>query len=110
MARIGPWLSSVRQRPVRRHSWSSVLALQQLHTQRLELQAAFPTLAAEHALHGAGDRHLHRRPAEVDIEHAAVDAAREDGTLIRKKPAEIVENGFAERLEKTGFLKGLWNH
>jgi NitT/TauT family transport system substrate-binding protein len=46
----------------------------------------------------------------VDAVAHAVDAAREDGTLIRKKPGEIVENGFAEQLEKTGFLKELWNH
>jgi ABC-type nitrate/sulfonate/bicarbonate transport system substrate-binding protein len=46
----------------------------------------------------------------VDAVAHAVDAAREEGTLIRKKPAEIVENGFAEKLEKTGFLKELWNH
>jgi ABC-type nitrate/sulfonate/bicarbonate transport system substrate-binding protein len=45
----------------------------------------------------------------VDAVAHAVDAAREDGTLVRKKPAEIVENGFAEQLEKTGFLKELWN-
>lgn len=38
----------------------------------------------------------------------AVEIAREDGTQIRKKPAEIVDNGFAEQLNKSGFLTELW--
>ena len=38
----------------------------------------------------------------------AVELAREDGTQIRKKPAEIIDNSFAEQLEKSGFLKELW--
>jgi ABC-type nitrate/sulfonate/bicarbonate transport system substrate-binding protein len=38
----------------------------------------------------------------------AVDLAREEGTLIRKKPTEIIDNSFAEQLEKSGFLKELW--
>jgi NitT/TauT family transport system substrate-binding protein len=38
----------------------------------------------------------------------AVENARQDGTQIRKKPAEIVDNSFAEQLDKSGFLKELW--
>jgi hypothetical protein len=38
----------------------------------------------------------------------AVENARGDGTQIRKKPAEIVDNSFAEQLSKSGFLKELW--
>jgi NitT/TauT family transport system substrate-binding protein len=38
----------------------------------------------------------------------AVENAREDGTQIRRKPAEIVDNSFAEQLDKSGFLKELW--
>ena len=38
----------------------------------------------------------------------AVENARDDGTQIRKKPAEIVDNSFAEQLNKSGFLKELW--
>jgi NitT/TauT family transport system substrate-binding protein len=38
----------------------------------------------------------------------AVENAREDGTQIRRKPAEIVDNSFAEQLNKSGFLKELW--
>jgi len=38
----------------------------------------------------------------------AVEMAREEGTLIRKKPAEIIDNSFAEQLDKSGFLKELW--
>ena len=38
----------------------------------------------------------------------AVDLAREDGTQIRKKTAEMIDNSFAEQLDKSGFLKELW--
>jgi hypothetical protein len=38
----------------------------------------------------------------------AVEMAREEGTLIRKKPGEIIDNSFAEQLDKSGFLKELW--
>jgi ABC-type nitrate/sulfonate/bicarbonate transport system substrate-binding protein len=38
----------------------------------------------------------------------AVEVARENGTNIRKKPAELYDNSFAEQLRKSGFLKELW--
>ncbi len=38
----------------------------------------------------------------------AVEVARESGTNVRKKPAELFDNSFAEQLTKTGFLKELW--
>ena len=38
----------------------------------------------------------------------AVDVARETGTNVRKKPAELYDNSFAEQLTKSGFLKELW--
>jgi NitT/TauT family transport system substrate-binding protein len=38
----------------------------------------------------------------------AVDMARETGTNVRKKPAELFDNSFAEQLAKSGFLKELW--
>lgn len=37
-----------------------------------------------------------------------VEVAREQGTNVRKKAAEIIDNSFAENLEKSGFLKELW--
>ena len=37
-----------------------------------------------------------------------IEVAREQGTNIRRKAAEIVDNRFAEDLEKSGFLKELW--
>jgi NitT/TauT family transport system substrate-binding protein len=37
-----------------------------------------------------------------------IEVAREQGTNIRRKSAEIVDNRFAEDLEKSGFLKELW--
>ncbi|OGQ83331.1 MAG: hypothetical protein A3F90_07845 [Deltaproteobacteria bacterium RIFCSPLOWO2_12_FULL_60_19] len=38
----------------------------------------------------------------------AVEVARQTETNIRRKPAEIFDNRFAEDLEKSGFLKELW--
>ena len=37
-----------------------------------------------------------------------IEVAREQGTNIRRKSAEIVDNRFAEDLGKSGFLKELW--
>jgi hypothetical protein len=37
-----------------------------------------------------------------------IDFAREQGTNVRKKAHEIVDNAYAEDLEKSGFLKELW--
>jgi len=38
----------------------------------------------------------------------ALNRIREEGTLIRKKPGEIIDNSFTEQLDKSGFLKELW--
>ena len=38
----------------------------------------------------------------------AVDIARDTGTIVRRKPAELFDNSFAEQLAKSGFLKELW--
>jgi NitT/TauT family transport system substrate-binding protein len=38
----------------------------------------------------------------------AVEVARDTGTNIRKKPAEIFDNAFADHLDKSGFLKEIW--
>ena len=40
----------------------------------------------------------------------AVELAREEGTQIRKKPADIIDNSFAEQLDRSGFLKELWGN
>src|SRR5712692_6107984 len=37
-----------------------------------------------------------------------VEFAREQGANVRKKAAEIIDNNFAENLDKSGFLKELW--
>jgi ABC-type nitrate/sulfonate/bicarbonate transport system substrate-binding protein len=37
-----------------------------------------------------------------------LDIAREDGAVIRRKPAEIYDNTFVENLENSGFMKELW--
>ena len=38
----------------------------------------------------------------------AVEAERQAGTQIRRKPQEVYDNSFAENLEKSGFLKEIW--
>jgi NitT/TauT family transport system substrate-binding protein len=37
-----------------------------------------------------------------------IEVAREQGTPVRKKAAEIVDNTFAENLDKSGFLREIW--
>src|SRR4029077_4007649 len=37
-----------------------------------------------------------------------IEVAREQGTNVRKNAQEIVDNSYAENLEKSGFLKELW--
>jgi hypothetical protein len=37
-----------------------------------------------------------------------IEIAREQGTNVRRKAPEIVDNRFAEDLVKSGFLKELW--
>jgi NitT/TauT family transport system substrate-binding protein len=37
-----------------------------------------------------------------------IDFAREQGTNVRKKAQEILDNTYAENLEKSGFLRELW--
>jgi ABC-type nitrate/sulfonate/bicarbonate transport system substrate-binding protein len=38
----------------------------------------------------------------------AIEVARDTGTNVRKKPADLYDNSFAEQLAKSGFLKELW--
>jgi NitT/TauT family transport system substrate-binding protein len=45
-------------------------------------------------------------PAKLVAE--TIETAREEGTNIRRKPAEVFDNTFVENLEKSGFLKDLW--
>jgi len=54
-------------------------------------------------------KHVNRRiivPLNAVAE--SVEVARESGTKVTKKANEIVDNSFAENLEKSGFLKELW--
>jgi len=37
-----------------------------------------------------------------------IEVAREQGTTIRRKAVEMIDNRFAEDLDKSGFLKELW--
>ena len=45
-------------------------------------------------------------PAKLVAE--TIETAREEGTQIRRKPAEVFDNTFVDNLEKSGFLKELW--
>jgi ABC-type nitrate/sulfonate/bicarbonate transport system substrate-binding protein len=38
----------------------------------------------------------------------AIESARQAGANVRRKPVDTYDNGFAEHLEKSGFLKELW--
>jgi ABC-type nitrate/sulfonate/bicarbonate transport system substrate-binding protein len=38
----------------------------------------------------------------------AIEAARETGTNVRKKPADLFDNSYVDQLSKSGFLKELW--
>jgi NitT/TauT family transport system substrate-binding protein len=37
-----------------------------------------------------------------------IEVAREQGTNVRRKAAEIIDNTFAENLDKNGFLREIW--
>jgi NitT/TauT family transport system substrate-binding protein len=37
-----------------------------------------------------------------------IETAREQGTNVRKKASELIDNSLAENLEKSGFLKEIW--
>ncbi len=45
-------------------------------------------------------------PAKMVAE--TIEIAREEGTVIRRKPAEVFDNVFVEHLDKSGFMKELW--
>lgn len=54
-------------------------------------------------------KHVNRRlivPLNAVAE--SIDVARDSGVKVVKKANEIIENSFAENLEKSGFLKELW--
>jgi len=39
-----------------------------------------------------------------------IEAARQAGAQVRRKPSETYDNSFADNLEKSGFLKDLWGN
>jgi hypothetical protein len=46
----------------------------------------------------------------LDAVTDSIEVARESGIKVTKKTNEIVDNSFAENLEKSGFLKELWGN
>ena len=66
------------------------------------LQASFEAYAK---------KHVNRRlivPLEAVTD--SIEVARESGIKVVKKASEIVDNSFADHLEKSGFLKELWGN
>jgi NitT/TauT family transport system substrate-binding protein len=64
------------------------------------LQASFEAYAK---------KHVNRRVVvPLDAVTDSIDVARESGIKVTKKASEIVDNSFAENLEKSGFLRELW--
>lgn len=64
------------------------------------LQASFDAYAK---------KHVNRRLiVPLDAVADSIDVARDSGIKVTKKANEIVDNSFAENLEKSGFLKELW--
>ncbi len=54
-------------------------------------------------------KHVNRRlVVPLNAVTESIDVARDAGTKIVKNTSQIVDNSFAESLEKTGFLKELW--
>jgi ABC-type nitrate/sulfonate/bicarbonate transport system substrate-binding protein len=44
----------------------------------------------------------------ADAVGSAIEIAREQGTNVRKKAAELIDNSFTQSLAKSGFLKEIW--
>ena len=62
------------------------------------------------AAYDAYAKQLVNRRATIPVSRVAetIEAARQAGGQVRRKPGETYDNSFAENLEKTGFLKDLW--
>lgn len=62
------------------------------------------------AAYDAYAKQLVNRRATIPVSRVAetIEAARQAGAQVRRKPGETYDNSFAENLEKTGFLKDLW--
>jgi NitT/TauT family transport system substrate-binding protein len=55
-------------------------------------------------------KHVNRRLVVPMVAVAdSIEVAREAGAKVSKKATEIVDNSFAEHLEKSGFMKELWD-
>ena len=51
-----------------------------------------------------------RLSVPLDAVADSIDVARDSGIKVTKKAGDIVDNSFAENLEKSGFLKELWGN
>lgn len=65
--------------------------------------------SAQSAYDGYAKRLVNRRLLiPVGRVAKAIEMARQSGAHVRRKPAEIYDNSFAENLERSGFLRELW--
>ena len=109
---------SFRERPAVAHKWVAALAeaIRFVEKNPDKAKAAVSKqlrLTDPDALQSAYDAYarllINRRMVVPENTVAGViDFAREQGTNVRKKAHEIVDNAYAEDLEKSGFLKELW--
>jgi hypothetical protein len=75
--------------------------------------AKYLSLSDDEVLQSAYDAYarslVNRRMAvPANAVSEAVEAARAEGTQLRRSAADIFDNGFALQLEKSGLLKELW--
>lgn len=63
-----------------------------------------------HSAYDAYAKQLINRRIAIPVSRVidTIESARQAGANVRRKPAEIYDNSFAENLEKSGFLKELW--
>jgi NitT/TauT family transport system substrate-binding protein len=109
---------SLRERPALAQKWVAAMA-ESIHFVEKNPDKAKAAISKQlrltdnDALQSAYDAYarllVNRRMSVPENTVAGViEIAREQGTNVRKKAAELVDNTFAENLEKSGFLKEIW--
>jgi ABC-type nitrate/sulfonate/bicarbonate transport system substrate-binding protein len=109
---------TVRERPLLAQKWVAALAesIQFVERNPDKGKAAVSKalkLNDADALQSAYDAYakllVNRRLSVPETSVAGViEVAREQGTNVRRKASEMIDNRFAEDLDKSGFLKELW--
>jgi NitT/TauT family transport system substrate-binding protein len=109
---------TLRERPLLAQRWTAVLAeaIQFVEKNPDKGKAAVARalkLNDAEALQSAYDAYakllVNRRLSVPESSVAGViEVAREQGTNVRRKASELIDNRFAEDLDRSGFLKELW--